>query len=232
MSKQKIQYKGILKKIWYDPVLSKIISVGILAFIAFLYSIFQALYSNISFREALYLIFSYKIPLYVVLIIALLAILIYYILYRVRLKKRIGKFDIEQKVGNFTFRELYNALLTHKMDRHPNLNMPGIDTSMDLLTLFFSYQKMLNLGVEWEGDHFTYYHLCPTLMTYGLVEKVPTTNKTDVIGNEMCQTSKIGYEFFALLEKWRVYNDDSIEDEIIASNETNNQNSSGARDQN
>ena len=51
-------------------------------------------------------------------------------------------------------------------------------------------------------------------MTYGLIEKVPTTNKLDKIGSEMIQTSKIGYEFHALLERWRVYNDEISIDDI------------------
>jgi len=214
--KKKIEYKGILERLWNDQVLSQLISVGLLALLTVLYSFFVTIFKDISFRQALTDTLTFKFELFKILIFIAIAVSVYILIYKWRQKrhKRIGKFDIEQKVGNFTFRELYNALLTHKIETPMNLTGPGMEGQTDLLILFILYQRQLNRGSEWEHDHFTHYTLGPTLMTYGLTEKVPTTNKLDSVGSDMIQTSKIGYEFYALLERWRVYNDEIMKDDV------------------
>lgn len=214
--KKKIEYKGLIQRLWNDQVLSQIISVGILSLLTLLYSFFVTIFKDISFGQALTDTLTFKFELYKILIFIAVAVSVYILIYkwRQRRNKRIGKFDIEQKVGNFTFRELYNALLTHKIETPMNLMGPGMERQTDLLILFILYQRQLNLGAEWEHDHFTHYVLGPTLMTYGLTEKVPTTNKLDSVGSDMIQTSKVGYEFYALLERWRVYNDEIMKDDV------------------
>lgn len=219
--KKKIEYKGLFQRLWNDQVLSQLISVGILSLLTLLYSFFVTVFKDISFLQALTDTLIFRFELYKILIFIAVAVSVSILIYKWRQKrnKRIGKFDIEQKVGNFTFRELYNALLTHKIETPMNLMGPGMDREIDLLILFILYQRQLNLGSEWQHDHFTHYTLGPTLMTYGLTEKVPTTNKLDSVGSEMIQTSKIGYEFYALLERWRVYNDEIMKDDITITNE-------------
>lgn len=214
--KKKIQYKGLFQRIWNDQVLSQIISVVLLSLLTLLYSFFVTLFKEISFWQALYETVTFKFELFKILIFLSVAVLVYILIYKWRQLKnrRIGKFDIEQKVGNFTFRELYNALLTHKIDTPINLMGPGVDKQTDLLLLFILYQRQLNLGSEWDHDQFTYYTLGPTLMTYGLTEKVPTTNKLDSVGSDIIHTSKIGYEFYSLLERWRVYNDEIMKEDV------------------
>jgi len=216
MDKQKIKYKGIIQRIWADPVLSQLISVGLLSLLTVLYSLCQTLFKDISFVQALKDTLTFQFELYKILISLAIAVTIYVLSYRWRQKqkRRIGQFDVEQRVGNFSFRELYNALLTHKIDTPMNLMGPGMESQIDLLTLFILYQRQLNLGAEWEHDHFTHYILAPTLMTYGLTEKAPTTNKLDMVGSDLIQTSKVGFEFYALLERWRVYNDEIMKDDV------------------
>ena len=46
-----------------------------------------------------------------------------------------------------------------------------------------------------------------------LKKRVTTKNKSDSLGIDMIQTSKIGLEFYALLERFRVYNDENMKDE-------------------
>jgi hypothetical protein len=214
--KEKIKYKGFFQRVWNDQVLSQLISVGLLSLLTVLYSFIQTIFKNVSFKQALIDTLTFRFELYKILIFIAVAVSVYVIIYKWRQKRKrqIGKFDIEQKVGNFTFRELYNALLTHKVETPTNLLGHGIDRQIDLLTLFVLYQRQLNLGAEWQLDHFTYYTLGPTLMTYGLTEKIPTTNKLDNVGSEMIQTSKIRFEFYALLERWRVYNDEIMKDDV------------------
>lgn len=209
MEKDTIKYKGFFERTWNDPVWSKVISAGIIAVLTILYSIGLSIFKEISFKEAILNILNFQIKIYVYFIISISAILIYYLIYRIRKYKnnKIVGFDIEKKVGNFSFRELYNALLTHKITTPINLMGPGIPKETDLLSLFVLYMRIFNQGVEWEHDYDTYYLLGPILMSYELVEKVPTPNKLDTLGLEVIQTSKVGYEFYAMLEKWRVYNE-------------------------
>lgn len=214
--KKKIEYKGFFQRIWNDPVLSQLISVILLSLLTLIYSFCVTIFKDISFKQAFIETLYLKFELYKILICIAAAIITFIIAFkwRQRKNKRVGKFNVEQRVGNFTFRELYNALLTHKIDTPMNLIGMGLEEQIDLLLLFVLYQRQLNLGSEWEHDHFTHYILGPTLMTYGLTEKVPTTNKLDIVGSDMIQTSKIGYEFYALLERWRVYNDEIMKDDV------------------
>lgn len=213
-TEEKIKEKNIFQKSWSDPVLSKIISALILSLLAIIYSFSKSILDKISFKEAFYQTLHFKIELYILLIILFLTILISILVYYLRKnrKKTIGNFDIDQKVGNFHFRELYNALLTHKIEVYPEITE---FRELDLLHLFVMYQRPLNMGVDWEYQDFLYYKLGPVLMSYGLTEKIPTTNKNDVTESEMIQTSKVGFEFLSLLERWRVHNDNlSVEKNI------------------
>ncbi|MEG2103125.1 MAG: hypothetical protein RRY99_16625, partial [Flavobacterium sp.] len=121
-------------------------------------------------------------------------------------------FDLDQKVGNFTFRELHNSLLTHSIEMPSNLRGYHAPEKIDLLTIFKFYARIFNQGVQWEDDMDTYFKIGPTLMSYGIIEKVPTTNKSDTIGMEMLQTSKVGYEFLEMLQKWRIYNNETFDE--------------------
>ncbi len=216
----KIKEKKFFQRIWADPVLSKVISVIIVALLTILYSFIVSIFEKISFKEALINTLNFKIEVYKFLIFAIISILIFVIYYywRKKRKKTFGNFDIEQKVGNFTFRELYNALLTYKIKTE--YEVPEKD-ELDILNLFIIYQRPLNMGVDWESQDFLYYKLGPLLMSYGLTEKISTTNKTDPTESEMIQTSKIGYEFLALLERWRVYNDSISYEKEIKTNKKN-----------
>lgn len=215
-TKKKIEYPGIINKIWNDPVLSQLISVGLLSIIAIIYSFCVTIFKEISFKDALIETLTLKFELYKILIFIAIAITVYFLIYKWRQNrnKQIGKFDVEQKIGEFTFRELFNALLTHKIEIPIGLITSGFEKQTDLLLLFILHQRQLNLGSEWQHDYFIHYILGPALMTYGLTEKVPTTNKLDPVGTDMIQTSKVGFQFLALLEKWRVYNDEVMKDDI------------------
>lgn len=215
MSKGEIIYESRLEKLWKDPVWSKVISAGIIFICTLIYSGVKSLSNKITFVEALENALNFKLEIYkfLILIICISIFLYIYNLIRKIIKRKNGEFNPEQKIGNFTFRELYNSLLTHKIETPPNLaGSPETVDGIDLLTLFMLYQSILNLGVEWEHDFFAYHKLGPILLSYGLTEKVPTTNKADSLGLEMIQTSKIGHEFWALLEKWRVYNNEIMND--------------------
>lgn len=51
-------------------------------------------------------------------------------------------------------------------------------------------------------------------MSYGLTEKYPTTDKNDSVGNDMIQLSENGIKFLSYLEKYRVYRNEEVDDDI------------------
>lgn len=218
-TKEKIKYPGILNKFWHDPVWSKVIYALILFLIGLVYSFFSTLFKKVSFHDAFIQTINYDLPIYLVFIIISIGLIVYGIVYKLRMKRKrhVGRFDVEQKIGNFTFRELYNALLTHKIEAPINLVGVIQEKEINLLNLFILYQRQFNLGVEWEGDDFSYYTLGPLLMSYGLTEKAPTKNKMDSIGSDIIQTSSIGIEFHSMLERFRVYNDENMKDDTTKS---------------
>ncbi|MEQ8416031.1 MAG: hypothetical protein RIB71_16240 [Imperialibacter sp.] len=221
---QKIKYPGFLNKVWHDPIWSKVIYTGIILLLGLLYSFIVTVFKNISLKQALIDTIYFDLKLYLVFIFVSIGLLSYGLIYRFRQKrnKRIGNFDVEQPIGNFTFRELYNALLTTTINTPIKVLQTGFsEPKINLLTLFVLYQRQLNRGIEWSHDHFTYYDLGPTLMTYGLTEKTPTKNKLDSIGSDMIQTSQIGYDFYALLERWRIHND-LLQKETLVNTDTGN----------
>jgi hypothetical protein len=74
----------MIKKIWNDPVWSKVISVGILGLISLGYIKFVSVTEKISFKESLQQLFELKIPLVYVLV----AIVLFLILKRLFRKKK------------------------------------------------------------------------------------------------------------------------------------------------
>src|SRR5262249_7037536 len=119
--------------------------------------------------------------------------------------------------GEFNFIELYNALVTNSVQLPISLVTPQ-ESRGDLLTLFMLYQRQLNSGVRWDagGDQgtFLYYVLAPTLMTYGLTTRAASKDTRDTLGLDASETSPTGYKFYALLERWRVYNDELMKEDI------------------
>jgi len=220
-TKEKIKYPGFLNKIWHDPVWGKVIYAGFIFIAGLVYSFIATLSKKISFNDSFIQTINYSLPLYVIFIILAIAIIVYGVIYKIRQKRKrhIGKFDVEQKIGNFSFRELHNALLTHEMEAPMGMLKFLQGNKIDLLTLFILYQRQFNLGVEWEGDTYTYYTLGPTLMSYGLTEKAPTKNKLDSTESDIIQTSKVGLEFYAMLERFRVYKDENMQDDLTQSGE-------------
>lgn len=159
MSKEPIKYPGFINKLWYDPIWSKVIYAAIIALIGLIGSFFVTIFNEISLKDVLYNTLTFSIPLWIILVILFTSLLIYGIIYKVRKRKKSksGVFDVEIKIGHFTFRELHNSLLTNKVNTPMNLMGPGMDSEIDLLTLLILYQRQLNLGASWEHDTFTYY---------------------------------------------------------------------------
>lgn len=219
MSNEPIKYKSVIKQLWTDPVWSKVISAGIIIFIGFVYSLFQTLFKNVSIIQVFKDTLNFKIELWKIFLTIFIVLISYAVYYKWRQKKnkKIGKFNTEEAVGNFTFRELHNSLLTHRIDLPISLRSQELGNQLDLMTLFVLFQRQLNIGVSWDqpGDQgmFLYQNLGPTLMSYGLTEKAAEKNKADSLGLDIIQTSSLGQKYLSMVEKWRLFNDEKLVDD-------------------
>ena len=167
-----LKIKKAVLKIWKDPVLSKVIATGLLGLIA----IGWAKLTNHSWNEIyLWLLVSlkYKLPVFI-----FLSIIGLYFVFKLSInlfRKEKDEFW-DAQMGNYTFKELYNILIT---ETFPVQNV-GMKMSLrpaptdDLLTLFRIYYTFLNKGVGIEDNlkdgGYLYSALAPRLVGFGLVE--------------------------------------------------------------
>lgn len=106
--------------------------------------------------------------------------------------KILGGFDFEEKIGDFTFRELYNALISTDATHYEPVK--HINAKPTLMLLFIFYLDRLNTGIsnKDENDLKKYlFELSPKLLSYGLVEF--STNGDETI----FRTSPFGFKFFS-----------------------------------
>jgi hypothetical protein len=199
--------KNILFKLWNDSVISQIIASGILilipVFTAFIVKFLD--YKNVKtlFRDFLRL----EVKLYILLLISIILILLYFLYLKfIKNKNVVEKNILNEKVGFYRFGDLNNILLTTEIELPDELAFKAGTNNLNLLTAFEIFLPYFNSGIDWdhptsEGS-FIYYNLGPTLMSYGLCEKIPSlSNNTDGnINSYEFQTSTNGYKFFALLE--------------------------------
>jgi hypothetical protein len=191
-------------KIWRDPVWSKVIAAGILGAIALLW----AKLTNHSWKEIYYFIISslsFKLPVFLFLSVFAL----YFIIAKCiqLLKKRKDAFWNEQ-MGNYTFKELYNILLTTTMPVSTNgMKVTGRQAPNDnFLLLFRVYYTALNTGVGIEDNMqdsgYLYSVFAPQMVGFGLVEvyQKPDNNLPEVSDNAY-RTSELGHRFHASLNK-------------------------------
>jgi len=197
-------FKDFFLKIWKDAVWSKVIAGGILVAIPIVW----AKITNHSWNEIYQFVIkvlSFPLPLYVFLSV----IALYFIVKKcIQLfKKRKDPFWDEQ-MGNYTFKELYNILLTETMPvRTKGMELFGRNAPNDnLLFLFQVYYSTLNSGFGF-GDNiddggYLYGVFAPRLVGYGLVDEYQKPNddlpdRTDVA----YKTSALGHKFHAALDK-------------------------------
>ena len=200
----RLKIKEKFLRIWKDPVWSIVIATGILALIALAW----AKITNHSWKQIYSLIIellSFKLPLFVFLSI----IALYFIAKKcIQLfKNKKDKFWDEQ-MGNYTFKELYNILLTETMPvRTKGMEMFGhVAPTDNLLFLFRLYYISLNTGFGIEDNiddgGFLYGVFAPRMVGFGLVEEYqkPNNNLPDV-SDTAFKTSELGHKFHSSLDK-------------------------------
>jgi hypothetical protein len=171
----------------------------------FIYNLFKENFSMESAWMASVAYMEYEIKVKWILIILLIAATSYYFLIYLRYKKNKYSVDINTKIGEYKFKELYNHMLTVELSV-PFAMYTTLGKNLNLLELFDYYIRSFNLGVHWNqggaDGHFMYYKLGPELMSLGLTEKVKKKiTDYDTENDEVIQTSENGYKFYALVQK-------------------------------
>jgi hypothetical protein len=193
----------IILKIWKDPVLSKVISVGIIVLIATLWTKYSN-YSSQQVYDFSICILKYKLPIFVFLSIIGLYFLTKLI---IRLFKKKTDPIWDEQVGNYKFKEMYQILQNQNYPIETNgMNWSGQKPPEDdLLTMFHTFitffNRGLNLDDNLEDGGYLYGILAPKLVGYGLVDKIESKNLQIDVMDIKYQTSEVGHKFFALLEK-------------------------------
>lgn len=219
---EKAKSTNLFFKIWKDSVFSKLIASSILLLLSVLTAFIVKLLDGISIGDLFNQFLQIDIKLYLILLIAIILIVGYYIYLRF-IKKRNQRKEtfLRQKVGNYRFGDLNNILLTTYIELpHFMINQIGLK-ELDLLTLFKLFISQMNtiIGFDHPSDegYFIYYKLGPKLISYGLCENIPSikNNKDGNINTYDITTSKTGFEFFALLETYeRLINQEFYENEF------------------
>ena len=190
--------------IWQDPVWSKVISVGIIGLVALAW----AKITNHTWTEIydfVLSVLSFKLPVY----LFLSTIALYFIVKLCIKLFRKGKDPLwDEQIGNYTFKELHNILVTETLPvRTRGMEMGGIPAPTDnCLTLFRLYYITLNKGFgigDDIGDR-GYLHsvFAPRMVGYGLVEayQKPDDNLPEIT-DVAYKTSELGHKFHSSLDK-------------------------------
>ena len=191
-------------KIWKDPVWSKVISVGIIGLIALVW----AKITNHTWTEIygfVLRVLSFKLPVYLFLSIIALYFIVKLCI-RLFRKRKDPLWD--EQMGNYTFKELYNIMLTETFPvTTMGMQMSGMSAPTDnMLILFRIYYTYLNKGVDFDDriddGSYLYSVLAPKFVGYGIVEayQKPLNDLPD--RKEVAYiTSELGHKFHASLEK-------------------------------
>lgn len=207
----------LFQRIWNDPVLSQVISTLFIVGITFLYSVFRTSTKDLELGQIFLSIITYPIAFYQLVIILISLTTIYIIIVKVKRLRR-GKnlkLILNERIGEYNFAELYNALILHTVPNPPSLVTIGFNEA-NLITYFTLYQRKFNMGVGWndggdQGNHM-YYTIGPLLISYGLLERARPSDNTDPLNKDIIQTSEKGYRFLQLLSLWRLYNKEKLSD--------------------
>ncbi len=202
--KIRIKAKEIFFKIWKDPVWSKVISGIILVGVPILW----AKITHHSWEEIygyIITILTFNFPLYAYLS----AVALFFIVrFSIQWFKRKRDPFWDEQIGNYTFKELYNILLTETLPvRTQGMEWFGRDAPNDsLLFTFQVYYSTLNTGFGPDDDiqdgGYLYGVFAPRMVGFGLVDEYqkPYFDLPDKTGTAF-KTSALGHKFHASLDK-------------------------------
>jgi hypothetical protein len=226
--------KNHFSAVWKDSVFSKVIANGILLLFTLIAIIIGQLLNVSTAEEFITYFFCLEIKLYLLLLTAIIILVGYYTYLRFLRKKDDGsKAFLSQEIGDYRFGDLNNILLTSYQEIPLVLQFEMGHKELDLLTLFKITIPLYCSGMDWDNPNdesgFLYYRLGPRLISYGLLDRVPSiTNDTNQnINSFTIQPSKEGFKFFALLESLeRIENSESYQNEFEERQKTSSAKSS------
>lgn len=199
--------KNNFSDIWKDSVYSKVIANGILLIFTLIAIIIGQIINVSTTEEFIKYFFNFEVKLYALLLTAGIIFIGYYLYLKFLKKKDNGyKSFIYQKVGDYRFGDLNNVLLSTYQEIPRALQHEMGSQKLDLLTLFRITIPLYSSGMDWDNPNdesgFLYYRLGPRLISYGLLERVPSINNNTEgnINAFTIQPSENGFKFFALLE--------------------------------
>ena len=198
------QIKNTFFKIWNDNVWSNLIAAIIFAAVALTW----AKITNHSWGDIYNFsvtILTFKLPIYF-----FLSLTGFYFI----IKKCIQFFKKhkdplwDEQMGNYTFKQLYNIMLTEKMPiQTQGMKMSGHGPlTDDFLLLFRVYYTLLNSGVgldqSMKDGGYLYNYFAPRMVGFGLVEgyQKPDDNLPGV-SDIAYKTSELGHKFHSSLDK-------------------------------
>ncbi len=198
-------------RFWKDPVGSKLIAGFIIIILTSIYGFISSLFEKLSITEMFKNILNLKIELYIFLLIIIFSLILIWFINWLINRNKVDKYDfiLKEGIGDVSFSELYNSLISHFVKTPPSLS-DGKNNEIDLLTCFLLYIRKFGIGITWDhpGDQgiFMYYTIGPILIAYGLFDRVRNFRKNDTIQNDIIIISEKGRKFYQLLNIYRTYN--------------------------
>ncbi|HGA1022775.1 TPA: DUF4062 domain-containing protein [Bacillus cereus] len=118
-----------------------------------------------------------------------------------KLKELLEKQSSQKKVGNFEYKEIKSVLGSKTLIIPEGKVGNDKKITHSYLSLFLSVRDILSTGIEnkmgaLDSILYIYYNVAPTLMSFGLLEKVKVTGAK----YERIQTSKEGLKFLAYFD--------------------------------
>lgn len=201
-----------IKKLWSDPVISKLIATIIVYFSPFLLAFLLQLNHEWKILDSVRKILLYSLPIWLYVVVIAFMFLSFQ-LYKFVKKKYFHKnsqgFPFGDTIGNYKFWELFNSLLDMPaMQEHSYLLMSQ-EKPQSLLEAFLVYLPMYNMEVDIKhrDSSLLYFRIGPLLISYGLLEYVVSK---DIVANKdqwVIRPTKDGYKFYAYCAKYRLYVD-------------------------
>lgn len=119
----------------------------------------------------------------------------------IKLKELLEKQVPARKVGNFEYQEIKEVLIQKELTISAGKIGNDTELTANFLTLFILYRDNFTTGItnsmsSSDSDIFIYYNVSPTLMSFGLLEKVKVAGAK----YERIQTSKDGSKFLAYFD--------------------------------
>lgn len=193
-------------KLWKDPVWSKVISAGLIAFIVWVWAHINE-YSAHDVYDGVLRTLAFRIPVYLPLALVGLYYLAKAVIKSIKTKEKVDPIWGEQ-IGNYTFKELFDILSARFVPvQTRGMEWGGREAPKEnVLIQFYArnmyYSRGVSLDYPRDDGGYLYGVLANVLMEYGLVRKVAEPNEElPNVLDDVYYTSDLGAKFHSNLER-------------------------------